>query len=144
MDMAKIGPSKGTRPEVLVQQWLVDQVGARVVTMNDRRYLGSPDGFIRFGAGIAVFVDGRFWHDPRYAAKRHKPHHLTDWTEKARRNSRRDRRVTAALKRQGISVIRIWDSSLTGKARTERTLGRLMDWIQIIIATGALTRAVRL
>ncbi len=147
IDMARIGPSRGTRPELLVQG-LLKGLFYSCVTANDSSLPGSPDAVVRFPDGIfptvAVFVDGRFWHDPEYASKRHRAHHTVDWTEKARKNTRRDRLVTAKLKLMDILVIRIWDTSLTGKQRTIKTLVKLENRIRRVQHWHRRGRAIRL
>lgn len=72
---------------------------------------GHPD-FAWPSLMVAVFVDGCFWHGhdcgrnltPRTNAKA--------WREKIERNQARDRRATSALRRNGWSVLRIWECNL--------------------------------
>ena len=81
------------------------------------RILGRPD--IVFGpARVAVFVDGDFWHGnawrlrglPSLAAMF--PHRTRWWTEKITRNTVRDTKVTATLRREGWRVLRYWESDV--------------------------------
>lgn len=60
---------------------------------------------------VAVFVDGCFWHCcPVHGTK---PASRTDfWLPKLEQNRRRDRRVSAALRRQGWRVLRVWEHSV--------------------------------
>ena len=60
------------------------------------------------GYRVAIFVDGCFWHrcpdhgsDPKRNAE--------FWAEKLDRNVARDRRVDAALRQCGWTVIRCWE-----------------------------------
>ena len=56
---------------------------------------------------VAVFVDGDFWHGWRFPAWRHK---LSEkWEDKIAATIRRDRRNFQRLRRQGWTVIRIWE-----------------------------------
>lgn len=71
---------------------------------------GRPDFGNKFRR-IALFIDGCYWH--------HCPQHGTVpktnasfWREKFRKNARRDRLVTAYLKKRGFRVIRIWEHEL--------------------------------
>ena len=72
---------------------------------------GKPD-FSWPTARVAVFVDGCFWHrhdcgrnlTPRTNAKA--------WREKINANQARDRRVNRALRRDGWSVLRVWECAL--------------------------------
>lgn len=136
IDMAVIGPSKGTRPERLVAAFL-ECVGLSV-RLNHGALPGSPDCWLP-RLRTAVFCDGRFWHDPSYARARCRPHHRTDFHAKAKRNRLRDLRQNRELSKMGIRVIRIWDSSLT-PARRLRTLRRLL----VELERPAGSRAIRL
>ena len=88
---------------------------------------GRPD-FIFRRQRVAVFVDGDFWH----ANPRNFKMPLSNrafWEEKVRYNRAKDRRVTRALRDQGWTVIRIWESALKRKpqaclARIARIVGR--------------------
>lgn len=126
IDMAKIGPSKGTSSERLIGRFL-RACGLRVV-MNDKRLPGSPDCHLP-QLKVAVFADGRFWHDPKFAGIRSKPHHLTNFYAKACANRRRDCRNNRELLALGYRIVRIWDSSLKGssKLRTLRLLLTVLD-----------------
>jgi DNA mismatch endonuclease (patch repair protein) len=60
------------------------------------------------GAGVAVFVDGCFWHScPTHGElpRANRPF----WEEKLRGNVERDRRQAAALEAEGWKVIRVWE-----------------------------------
>jgi DNA mismatch endonuclease, patch repair protein len=59
-------------------------------------------------ARVAVFVDGCFWHGcPEHGLI---PKANADyWVPKLERNRERDREVTEALRRDGWSVIRVWE-----------------------------------
>ncbi|HEV2495014.1 MAG TPA: very short patch repair endonuclease [Terriglobia bacterium] len=77
--------------------------------------LGRPDIYFP-ESRIAVFLDGCFWH----ACKRcfTKPRdHSSFWNKKILGNVRRDGRVTRALRRKGIRVIRIWEHDLEHRTR---------------------------
>ncbi len=69
-----------------------------------------PD-FVFLKPRVAVFVDGCFWHCcPVHGTK---PASRTDfWLSKLEKNRRRDRRVSAALRRQGWTVVRVWEHSV--------------------------------
>lgn len=68
---------------------------------------GQPD-FVFPSLSLAVFVDGCFWHGcPRCG---HLPKSNAGyWREKLKRNRRRDRRVTARLRKLGWLVLRVWE-----------------------------------
>ena len=92
------------------------------------RLLGSPD-FVWQRERIAVFVDGCFWHGcPRHAETPRSRQEY--WREKLRRNARRDRKISHALRAAGWSVVRVWECALRPSrraqtaARVARTLAR--------------------
>lgn len=65
---------------------------------------GRPD-FAWPGLKVAVFVDGCFWHgcSCKYLPKSNR----NFWRSKIESNKRRDRRVTAELRKTGWTVLRI-------------------------------------
>jgi DNA mismatch endonuclease (patch repair protein) len=87
---------------------------------------GRPD-FAWPKAKVAVFVDGCFWHGHDCGKKLFPKTNTKEWRDKLSRNRVRDRRVVAALKREGWSVTRIWECDLARRpgpcvARIERML----------------------
>jgi DNA mismatch endonuclease (patch repair protein) len=74
------------------------------------KLLGRPD-FVFGNPKLAVFVDGCFWHghNCRNLTARTNAH---IWLGKLTRTRKRDRRITAALRDKGWSVIRIWECAL--------------------------------
>ena len=66
-------------------------------------------------AGIAVFLDGCFWHQcPEHGTL---PTTNRDyWEAKLRRNVTRDRLVDASLRGSGWVVIRVWEHEEPSKA----------------------------
>ena len=72
--------------------------------------------------GQAVFVDGCFWHGcPKHATL--PVQNRAFWRGKFQRNIERDRNVTRRLRREGWSVIRIWEHAL--KKNGEACIGRI-------------------
>jgi DNA mismatch endonuclease (patch repair protein) len=66
---------------------------------------GKPD-LAWPGRGLAVFVDGAFWHGhPDY----YRGQSGEFWDEKIARNRARDERVNAELADLGWRVVRLWD-----------------------------------
>jgi DNA mismatch endonuclease (patch repair protein) len=72
---------------------------------------GSPD-FVFDAKRLVVFVDGCFWHGCRRCYRRPSSSRKY-WDEKVRRNMARDKRAAAKLRRNGWSVIRVWEHSLS-------------------------------
>ena len=76
-----------------------------------RRYpklFGSPDFVIE--KKVLLFCDGDFWHGYRYAEKKRPPKKY--WRDKIEGNMRRDRKVSRKLRREGWSVLRIWEHDI--------------------------------
>lgn len=95
---------KNTRPEASVEA-ILKKIGVEY-----ERYpkvLGTPD-FKVSGAMAVVFVDGDFWHGYRMGPKRLSGMRKF-WRDKIAGNKIRDRRVNAKLRRQGWTVIRVWE-----------------------------------
>lgn len=70
---------------------------------------GTPD-FVFREAGIAVFVDGDFWHGWRFSEWRDK---LSErWESKIAANRRRDIRNRRLLRESGWQVVRIWEHQI--------------------------------
>jgi DNA mismatch endonuclease, patch repair protein len=87
---------------------------------------GTPDFFFPH-LQVAVFVDGCFWHGC--------PLHGTMpatrrgfWKKKLDRNRARDILVTRTLRRQGVSVIRLWEHDLRAAvaAKSVRRIVRVL------------------
>jgi DNA mismatch endonuclease (patch repair protein) len=78
-----------------------------------RRHLpihGTPDfAFPRLK--LAIFVNGCFWHGCPKCFKM-PLRNVEYWTEKIRRNVRRDRKNSRLLRAAGWSVMHIWEHSL--------------------------------
>ena len=84
--------------------------GVRGWTIRPRGMIGNPD-FAFADDRIAIFVDGCFWHGcPK--CSRPPSSNRSYWVPKLEGTRRRDRRVSAALRREGWSVVRIWEHDL--------------------------------
>jgi DNA mismatch endonuclease, patch repair protein len=71
--------------------------------------LGKPDFF--FEGGVAVFVDGCFWHNCPTCG--HLPTKNSEfWAAKLAGNAQRDRRVNDLLQEEGLVVVRFWEHEL--------------------------------
>jgi DNA (cytosine-5)-methyltransferase 1 len=102
-------PKADTRPELAVRSAL-HRLGYRFRKNHKVRTAGRSRSIdIAFpGDGLAVFVDGCFWHQcPEHRTM--PKTNLGYWGPKLARNVERDEMVTAALRRQGWTVLRIWE-----------------------------------
>ena len=106
--MSRIG-SKNTKPEITVRR-LIHAMGYRY-RLHRKNLPGTPD--LTFPARRKViFVHGCFWHQhdcPRGA----RPASNTQfWNRKLDGNVRRDRKNLAALRRNGWSVLVLWECEM--------------------------------
>ena len=70
---------------------------------------GNPD-FANKRKKIAIGCDGDFWHGYRYDEKK-KPSKKY-WRNKIENNMRRDKRYSRKLRREGWSVLRLWEHDI--------------------------------
>ena len=85
---------------------MLSEAGARFEMYPD--LFGSPD--FQVGKRVLVFCDGDFWHGYRYAEKKRPAKKY--WREKIEGNMRRDRKVSRKLRRDGWSVLRLWEHDI--------------------------------
>lgn len=86
---------------------------------------GRPDFAFR-QEQLAVFVDGDFWHGWRFPAWRHK---LSEaWEAKLEANVKRDQRNRRKLRRQGWTVLRIWEHEI--EQDTARCIAKILGKLQ--------------
>jgi DNA mismatch endonuclease (patch repair protein) len=112
---SRVGASnrrQDTTPEMLLRTAL-RTVGVRYRS-NVKTLPGCPD-LILVRDRVAVFCDGDFWHGRNWPTR--KPKLLAGWNAeywvaKIERNRTRDREVTAALRRLGWRVVRVWEGDV--------------------------------
>jgi DNA mismatch endonuclease, patch repair protein len=67
---------------------------------------GKPDLYFS-KSKVAVFIDGCFWHGcPRCYAR--PATNKKYWSDKIKKNMKRDKTVTSELRENGIKVVRFW------------------------------------
>jgi len=88
------------------------------------RIFGKPD-FVFPKEKIAVFVDGCFWHGcPRHGSM---PQTNQDfWQQKLKRNRQRDLLVNKTLKKQGWTLLRLWQHELRTPEHVVRRVARVL------------------
>jgi DNA mismatch endonuclease (patch repair protein) len=102
--MQRIKTAK-TEPERRVERILRRE--SILFRRNFRLLPGTPD-FVLVKRGVAVFVDGCFWHGcPRCFAGTRR--NRSWWAAKIESNRRRDKRVNALLRRRGYRVLHLWE-----------------------------------
>jgi DNA mismatch endonuclease (patch repair protein) len=100
--------SEGTLPERMVSAELKKE--KIYFAKNVKTIFGKPD-FVFRRKNVAVFVDSDFWHGRRGRFIMPKTN-AEFWEKKIKRNRLRDREVSRELKKQGWTVIRIWESDI--------------------------------
>ncbi len=132
---------KNTRPEMLVRKGLHAR-GFRF-RLQDRRLPGRPD-IVLPKYGVAIMVNGCFWHGHkgcRYAIR--PKSNVEFWEAKIARNRHRDEVTTAHLEALGWTVITVWECELRGKLESDTILDELADEIRFIGESKIRQEAVR-
>ena len=111
-----------TTPEKAVRRYLHSE-GLRY-SLHKASLAGSPDVYFRRW-GVALFVNGCFWHRHKGCKFATPPKTNRDfWTDKFRRNVERDRRTRRQLQDQGLRVLVIWECEIfmskSGPLNTDR------------------------
>ena len=97
---------KNTKIELKMKEILADT--GHKFEMHPEMY-GNPD-FAHRRKKIAVFCDGDFWHGYRYEQKKRLRKKF--WRDKIENNMKRDRRYSRKLRRDGWSVLRLWEHDI--------------------------------
>jgi DNA mismatch endonuclease, patch repair protein len=106
--MSKIR-SKDTKLEVNFIELLRKQTKYRFLT-HQRDIKGNPDIVFK-SKKVCVFIDSDFWHGWQFP--RWKNMLKNDfWKDKINNNRRRDRKITAHLRKKGWNVVRIWEHEI--------------------------------
>jgi DNA mismatch endonuclease, patch repair protein len=95
-----------TKIDLIMKQTLAD-TGYKF-EMYPKMY-GNPD-FAHKRKRIAIFCDGDFWHGYRYGQKKRLAKKF--WRDKIENNMRRDKRYNRNLRRDGWSVLRLWEHDI--------------------------------
>lgn len=81
---------------------------------------GKPD-IVFTRVRLAIFIDGDFWHGWKF--DQWSPKLAPYWREKISKNIARDLRHRALLRREGWTVMRIWEHDV--KKKVERCVQRI-------------------
>ena len=125
--MSKIR-GKNTKPEILVRKGLHAR-GFRF-RLQDKKLPGRPD-IVLPKYGVAIMVNGCFWHGHkgcRYATK--PKSNVEFWEAKIARNRHRDEVTNAHLEALGWHVITVWECELRGKSIVTSRLDTLAEEIR--------------
>ena len=119
---------KNTKPEILVRKGLHAR-GFRF-RLHNNKLPGSPD-IVLPKYGVAIMVNGCFWHRHkgcRYATK--PKSNVEFWETKIARNRHRDEVTNAHLEALGWHVITVWECELRGKSIVTSRLDALAEEIR--------------
>ena len=119
---------KDTKPEVLVRKGLHAR-GFRF-RLQDRNLPGRPD-IVLPKYGVAIMVNGCFWHGHKGCRYATKPKSNAEfWETKIARNKHRDEVTAAHLEALGWTVIIVWECELRGKEKAEARIQTLAEEIR--------------
>ena len=119
---------KNTKPEILVRKGLHAR-GFRF-RLHNKKLPGSPD-LVLTKYGVAIMVNGCFWHGHkgcRYAIK--PKSNVGFWETKIARNKHRDEVTAAHLEALGWTVITIWECELRTSYQLDDRLNTLTEEIR--------------
>jgi len=125
--------SRDTQPELAVRS-LVHSLGYRF-RIHVRNLPGVPD-LVLPKYRTVIFVHGCFWHQHPGCPRARLPKSRTDyWHPKLKRNTERDREQAGVLRRQGWSVLTVWecetgDTEVLAKRVTHHLRARLKRIMQ--------------
>jgi DNA mismatch endonuclease (patch repair protein) len=104
---------RDTKPEVLLRS-AVHHLGLRY-SVQKRLAPGCIPDFVLVRHGLAVFVDGDFWHQcPRHGRFDFTGPNAELWRTKMIRNRERDRNADTLAEGLGYRVLRIWECEVIG------------------------------
>ena len=115
--------SKGTRPELTVRR-LVKQMGIKY-RCSPGNLPGKPD-LVLDKQRKAIFVHGCFWHGHSCEAGRLPRANRSYWKNKQIKNYRRDLRNARALRRNGWSLLTLWECELRKKKVVDARVTRFV------------------
>ena len=118
---------KNTRPEILVRKGLHAR-GFRFRLYN-RKLPGSPD-IVLPKYGVAIMVNGCFWHGHKGCRYATRPKtNVEFWEAKIVRNRHRDEVTAAHLEALGWHVITVWECELRGVGKADVRIDSLVEEI---------------
>lgn len=98
--------SNNTKPELILKSIL----DGRIFRYQPKYITGKPD-FASKKRKIAIFVDGCFWHGCKKCKNIPKNNKIF-WSNKIKRNKKRDKEINKKLKDEGYKVFRFWEHSV--------------------------------
>ena len=119
---------KNTKPEILVRKSLHAR-GFRF-RLHNKKLPGSPD-IVLPKYGVAIMVNGCFWHGHKGCRYATKPKtNIEFWEAKIARNRHRDEVTTAHLEALGWTVITVWECELRNSSQLDDRFNALAEEIR--------------
>ena len=119
---------KNTKPEILVRKGLHAR-GFRF-RLHNKKLPGSPD-IVLPKYGVAIMVNGCFWHGHKGCRYATKPKtNIEFWETKIARNRHRDEVTTAHLEALDWTVITIWECELRTSFQLDDRLNTFAEEIR--------------
>lgn len=116
--------SKDTRPELVVRK-AVWAAGFRY-RLHRKGLPGRPD-LVFPALRTVVFIHGCYWHAHSCQKGRIPTQNSRFWREKFAANQARDQRNAQRLRREGWSVLTIWECSLSTAKSRDRSVRKLLN-----------------
>lgn len=117
-----------TRPEIAVRKMLF-ALGFRF-RLHRSDLPGSPD-IVMPGRGVAIFVQGCFWHQHRGCRYAKVPSTRREfWQAKLDANAARDHTAATRLKALGWRTLWVWECALRDAAARENLPSKMRGWIE--------------
>ena len=117
--------SKDTKPEIAVRSILWR--GGFRYRIHDATLPGTPD-ISNKRLGLAIFVDGCFWHGCPVCYVEPKTN-VNFWRDKVNRNRKRREVVRADLKDRGLRVVEIWEHETGDPDAVFEKVGAVLDML---------------
>ena len=115
---------KGKLTKVEERGWAALKLAGIRFRKHPSGVLGKPDAGNK-SKKLAIFFDSEFWHGHDWERQRGTiKSNRKFWVKKIERNIARDKEVNRRLRKQGWTVIRIWERDLT-PSRLEKTVRKL-------------------
>ena len=116
--------STHTKPEAAVFRALRKQ--GIYFQKHYKKAIGNPDIALP-SKKKAVFIDGDFWHGFQFnVLKRRLPKRY--WLKKITNNVKRDKKYRAILRKQGWSILRVWEHKVLNDF--DRTFKRIVEFLK--------------
>ncbi len=116
--------SRDTRPELVVRK-AVWAAGFRY-RLHGKGLPGRPD-LVFLALRTVVFIHGCYWHAHSCQKGRIPKQNSRFWREKFAANQARDQRNARLLRREGWSVLTVWECSLSTTKSRDRSVRKLLN-----------------